>query len=60
MAKGVYFAGIDLAYPYVLELNLANPGGLNYLFRETGVDQSSEAVQLLMQALMASGRLPPE
>ena len=27
-AAGVRFAGIDLAYPYVLEVNIANPGGL--------------------------------
>ncbi|WP_158895826.1 ATP-grasp domain-containing protein [Amycolatopsis anabasis] len=52
---GIYFAGIDLAYPYVLELNLANPGGLNYSFRATGVDQSAEAVTLLFAALERDG-----
>ncbi|MEK8034763.1 hypothetical protein AACH06_28425 [Ideonella sp. DXS29W] len=59
MDQGVYFAGIDLAYPYVLELNLANPGGLNYSFRATGRDQSSEAIELLFAALEAKGRLRP-
>jgi glutathione synthase len=58
MQEGVYFTGIDLAYPFVLELNLANPGGLNYSLRATGVDQSVEAVRLLMTALEADGVLP--
>lgn len=28
-AQGIRFAGIDLAYPYVFEANLVNPGGLD-------------------------------
>jgi glutathione synthase len=28
MAHGIRFAGIDVAYPYVFEVNLVNPGGL--------------------------------
>ncbi|SED08691.1 glutathione synthase [Amycolatopsis tolypomycina] len=58
MEHGVFYSGIDLAYPYVMEFNLVNPGGLNYSFRATGVDQSSEAVTTVLNALRAQGRLP--
>jgi glutathione synthase len=57
MSKGVYFVGIDLAYPYVFELNIANPGALNYSFRATGIDQSEEAMQFLIDALVNNGIL---
>jgi glutathione synthase len=26
---GVYFVGVDIVYPYIIELNIINPGGLN-------------------------------
>lgn len=48
---GIYFVGIDLAFPYVFELNLANPGGLNCSLRATGVDQTDEALGHLYAAL---------
>jgi glutathione synthase len=57
MSMGIYYSGIDLAYPYVMEFNLVNPGGLNYSFRATGVDQSSEAVNLVLGALRANGKI---
>ncbi|HEY0168547.1 MAG TPA: hypothetical protein VGB75_16000 [Jatrophihabitans sp.] len=57
MSMGIHYSGIDLAYPYVVELNLVDPGGLNYSFRATGVDQSSEAVNLVLAALRANGKL---
>ncbi|WP_437624124.1 ATP-grasp domain-containing protein [Sorangium sp. So ce1151] len=60
MDHGIYFAGIDLAYPYVLELNLCNPDGINYSYKATGVDQSMEAIELLFAALETSGRLRPK
>jgi glutathione synthase len=27
-AYGVHFAGLDMVYPYILEVNLVNPGGI--------------------------------
>lgn len=60
MDQGIYFAGIDLAYPYVLELNLCNPGGIEYSYKATGVDQSMEAIELLFAGLEARGRLSPK
>jgi glutathione synthase len=58
MELGIHYSGIDLAYPYVMELNLVNPGGLNYSFRATGVDQSSVAVNQVLESLRTAGRLP--
>ncbi len=57
MRKGIYFVGVDMAYPYVFELNIANPGALNYSFRATGIDQSEEAMQHLLSALVGAGVL---
>lgn len=56
MTYGIYYAGLDLAYPYVLELNLVNPGALNYSLKATGIDQSDEAIQLLLKALRERGK----
>lgn len=57
MNKGIYFVGIDLAYPYVFELNIANPGALNYSYRATGKDQSEQAMGCLISALEQNGVL---
>ncbi|QDX29916.1 ATP-grasp domain-containing protein [Dickeya poaceiphila] len=51
MALGIYYAGLDLAFPYVLELNLVNPGALNYSYKASGIDQSDEAISHLFNAL---------
>lgn len=48
--KGVYFAGIDLVFPYVLELNVINPGGLNTIFNLTGTDLSDALVDSIFSA----------
>ncbi|WP_149831184.1 ATP-grasp domain-containing protein [Streptomyces tailanensis] len=57
MSQGIYFAGVDLAYPYVLELNLENPGAINWTIRSTGVDKTPEVVEHLLTALERDGRL---
>lgn len=44
-ARGVRFAGIDLAWPYVFEANIANPGGLATLEALTGVDPTPRVVE---------------
>ena len=46
-ARGARFAGIDLAVPYVLEANVANPGGLGTLEQLTGVDPAPAVVEAL-------------
>lgn len=46
-SRGARFAGIDLAAPYVLEANVANPGGLGTLEQLTGVDPAPTVVDAL-------------
>ena len=46
-SRGAGFAGIDLAAPYVLEANVANPGGLGTLEQLTGVDPAPAVVEAL-------------
>ncbi|WP_326770460.1 glutathione synthase (plasmid) [Streptomyces sp. NBC_01591] len=55
---GIHFAGIDLAYPHVIEVNLENPAGLCYHQRATGEDQSTEAVRAVLDSLRTAGKLP--
>ena len=46
-SRGARFAGVDLAAPYVLEANVANPGGLGTLEQLTGVDPTPAVVDAL-------------
>ena len=46
-AQGARFAGVDLAWPYVFEANIANPGGLATLEALTGVDPAPRVVEAL-------------
>ena len=41
---GAYFVGIDMVYPYVIELNVLNPGGLGTILKITGKDLSQEVI----------------
>ncbi len=38
------FIGVDLAHPYVIEVNILNPGGLNTVYNLTGEDYSEEVI----------------
>lgn len=57
MDLGIFYSGIDMAYPYVIEVNMVNPGGLSYHQLATGEDRSSEAVNTVLQALRTAGKL---
>ncbi|GAA3079645.1 hypothetical protein GCM10017562_55750 [Streptomyces roseofulvus] len=57
MDLGIFYSGIDLAFPYVVEVNMVNPGGLSYHQLATGEDKSSEAVNTVLAALRAAGKL---
>ncbi|HEX9030566.1 MAG TPA: hypothetical protein VF834_01895 [Streptosporangiaceae bacterium] len=49
---GIRFAGLDMAYPYVLELNLANPGGVvNSPTDAGGNEQARRVIDLLLASL---------
>ena len=53
-SRGARFAGIDLAAPYVLEANVANPGGLGTLEQLTGVDPAPAVVEALTRGPLRS------
>lgn len=49
--QGAWFCGIDLAYPWLIELNVINPGGIVTVEALTGVDYSKHAVDAVLAAL---------
>lgn len=55
---GVNFVAVDLAYPWIVEFNLANPGGLETIERLTGKDLAPDVVAALVRWVMESRRLP--
>lgn len=48
MAHGINFVGLDMAYPYILELNIANPGGLYDAKLVSGIDRSDQVAELII------------
>lgn len=46
--RGVGFAAVDVAYPYLMEVNVANPGGLATLESLTGADFSRAVVDAIV------------
>lgn len=48
MTHGINFAGIDMAYPYIVEINLVNPGGLYDAQLASGVDRSDQVAKLVI------------
>lgn len=48
---GVNFIGLDLAYPYVLEFNIVNPGGLYDAHLVTGVDHTQAAIDAILTSV---------
>jgi glutathione synthase len=49
---GVLFAGMDLCFPHVVELNLVNPGGLDDVLALTGRDLYDDALACILQRLL--------
>lgn len=49
---GINYIGIDLAYPYIVEYNLTNPGGLNAHRWATGEDVALKACELVLAAAL--------
>ncbi len=43
--QGVEFAGLDLAYPWVIEFNVINPGGLLTIEQLTGIDHCRRIIE---------------
>lgn len=51
MEYGINFLGLDMAYPYIIDLNLTNPGGLYDAKLATGKDQSDQVAELVISRL---------
>ncbi|MGW7090425.1 ATP-grasp domain-containing protein [Streptomyces sp. NPDC054871] len=52
---GIRFAGIDLAYPYVFEFNVVNPGGLDERIDVLGLDDiTGDVAEALLADTVAS------
>jgi glutathione synthase len=49
--RGVGFAAIDTCHPYLMEVNVANPGGLETLGRLYGRDVTAEAVAAIARSV---------
>ena len=52
--KGAHFVGIDLVFPYLIETNVVNPGGLLTLSELNGQDHSKQIAQSVLEAIAAS------
>lgn len=50
LKDGCYFSGIDLCYPYVIEVNVVHPGGLATIHKLTGENCASDVVVSVFQA----------
>lgn len=46
---GVNYIGLDISYPYVLELNIVNPGGMYGTLQVTGTDNSLLAIEKIIK-----------
>lgn len=59
IGHGIRFVAVDLAYPWIIEFNVANPGGLGTIERITGVDLTPRVVATLARghAVSGSGRV---
>ncbi|GFM36810.1 hypothetical protein DSM19430T_14940 [Desulfovibrio psychrotolerans] len=45
LERGVVFAGVDLAYPYIIECNVLSPGGIATIAELTGHDLSGTVLR---------------
>ena len=48
LRQGAEYVGMDLAYPWVIEFNVVNPGGLLTIEELTGVDLTSDIVRPIL------------
>ncbi len=44
LKQGAHFVGLDLAYPWVIEFNVVNPGGIHTILDLGGPDLSEEVI----------------
>lgn len=46
---GAVFAGIDLVFPYVIEVNVVNPGGIESVLALTGEDLTGAIIESILE-----------
>ncbi len=51
LSQGAWFSGVDLAYPWLIEVNVINPGGIVTIDGLTGRDWAPEVVQSVLSVL---------
>ena len=51
LERGAWLAGIDLAFPWLIEVNVINPGGLTTIESLTGRDRSRDVLNAVLAAL---------
>jgi len=47
--EGMRFVGLDMVFPYILEINVVNPGGLETLLKLTGNDLSAKVIEAVIR-----------
>ncbi|MBO6564701.1 MAG: hypothetical protein JJ956_08155 [Pseudomonadales bacterium] len=50
LRQGGWFCGVDLVFPWVIEVNVINPGGIGTIDDLTGVDWSGDVVNAVLAA----------
>ncbi len=51
LGMGAYFAGIDLAWPWLIEINVINPGGITTIDELTGRNLAPDVVSAVLASL---------
>lgn len=52
LSYGINYIGIDLAYPFIVEYNIVNPGGINGHYETTGEDIGPAACRAVIEAAL--------
>jgi glutathione synthase len=50
--RGAIYSGIDLAYPWLIEVNVVNPGGITTIEELTGEDHSMAVAEAITRRLL--------
>lgn len=49
LANGVGYIGLDISYPYVLEFNMVDPGGLARVLLLSGIDYAQRTIEQILK-----------
>jgi len=57
LANGVGYVGLDISYPYILEFNMIDPGGLARVLLLTGTNYASRTIDCIIKTRTATGHV---